>query len=186
MLFRSRAAALDSGDVDVIATSDSAVVGEYDPDNGSTKDVTFIAQSQYSETNYILLHLSKPGPLQSKEVRCALWQAIDKQDAIDTIANGYGQVANGPFSPGQEGNLADNGALPYDPEAAAAAIADYEAANGPITINYSTTTGIPNSGVCSPPPTTANGSSFARRIYSTTRHPLRTRSQLLHYCASPR
>lgn len=135
-----RAAALESGDVDIIATSDSAVVSEYDPNFGSDSTFNLTLQAEYSETNYVLFHLSKPGPLQSKEVRCALLQAIDKQDLIDTVANGYPKPANGPFSPGQEGNLADNGSLPYDPEAAAAAIADYEAANGPITINYSTTT----------------------------------------------
>jgi len=124
----------------MIATSDAAVVSEYDPDFGSESTFNLTLQAQYSETNYVLFHLSKPGPLQSKDVRCALLQAIDKQDLIDTVANGYSTPANGPFSPGQEGNLADNGALPYDPEAAAAAIADYEAANGPVTINYSTTT----------------------------------------------
>jgi peptide/nickel transport system substrate-binding protein len=135
-----RAQALESGDVDMIATSDAAVVSEYDPNFGADSTFNLTLQAEYSETNYVLFHLSKPGPLQSKEVRCALLQALDKQDLIDTVANGYPQVANGPFSPGQEGNLADNGSLPYDPEAAAAAIAEYEAANGPITINYSTTT----------------------------------------------
>ncbi|MEY4605931.1 MAG: hypothetical protein RLY45_691 [Actinomycetota bacterium] len=135
-----RAAALESGDVDLISTSDAAVVSEYDPGFGATTDFNFLLQAQYSETNYILLHLSKPGPLQSKEVRCALHQALDKDDLIATVANGYPAIANGPFSPGQEGNLADNGAPTYDPDAAAAAIAAYEAANGEITINYSTTT----------------------------------------------
>ncbi|MFM7870832.1 MAG: ABC transporter substrate-binding protein, partial [Actinomycetota bacterium] len=112
-----RAAALESGDVDMIATSDSAVVSEYDPNVGGNTDFNMTLQAEFSETNYILFHLSKPGPLQSKEVRCALGQAIDKEDLIATVANGYPAIANGPFSPGQEGNLADNGSLPYDPEA---------------------------------------------------------------------
>ncbi len=135
------AEALESGDVDIIASSDAAVVSEYDADfSGYDGDMVMTRQAEYSETNYILLHLSKEGPLQDKSVRCALAQAVDKPDLIDTIANGYPAVANGPFSPGQEGHLADNGSLPYDAEAAAAAIAEYEAANGEITINYSTTT----------------------------------------------
>ena len=138
---QTRAAALESGDVDMIATSDGNVVSQYDTDfSGYDGDFVLTKQAQYSETNYILMHLSKPGPLQDQSVRCALLQAIDKQDLIDTLGSGYGTPANGPFSPGQEGNLADNGSLPYDPEAAAAAIEAYEAANGPVTINYSTAT----------------------------------------------
>jgi peptide/nickel transport system substrate-binding protein len=131
-----RATALESGDVDLISTSDGAVISDFD---GNT-DYNLILQQDFAETNYILLHLSKAGPLQSREVRCALLQAIDKVDIIDVIANGYLDPANGPFSPGQEGYLDDNGSLPYDPDAAAAAIETYEAANGPVTVNYSTTT----------------------------------------------
>lgn len=131
-----RATALEAGDVDLIATSDASVISDFE-DNA---DFPTILQQEYSETNYILLHLSKPGPLQSKEVRCALEQAIDKVDLIDAISNGYLDPANGMFSPGQEGSLADNGGVQYDPEAAAAAIEAYEAANGPVEIIYSTTT----------------------------------------------
>lgn len=136
-----RAEALEAGDVDLIATSNSATVADYDSSfSGYDGPMQLHLQAEYSETNYILMHLSKEGPLQDQSVRCALAQAIDKQDLIDTISAGYPRVANGPFSPGQEGYLDDNGSLPYDPQAAADAIAAYEAANGPITINYSTTT----------------------------------------------
>jgi peptide/nickel transport system substrate-binding protein len=131
-----RANALESGEVDVIATSDGAVVSDFE----GNEEFPTVLQQEYGETNYILLHLSKVGPLQSKEVRCALTQAIDKDDLNETISNGYLEIANGPFSPGQEGYLADNGSPSFDPEAAAAAIEAYEAANGPVTINYSTTT----------------------------------------------
>lgn len=130
-----RVTALKSGDLDMLSTSDSGVLLELEGD----EEFPTLLQAQYGETNYILMHLTKPY-LADKSVRCALLQAVDKQDLIDTIDGGNGQVANGPFSPGQEGYLEDNGSLPYDPEAAAAAIADYEAANGDITINYSTTT----------------------------------------------
>jgi ABC-type transport system substrate-binding protein len=74
-------------------------------------------------------------------VRCALTQAIDKVDLINTVAGGILDPSNGPFSPGQEGFLEDSGALPYDPDAAAAAIAEYEAETGSqVNIIYSTTT----------------------------------------------
>ena len=129
-----RAQALESGDVDMIATSDNNVIVDY-VDN---PDFPMVLQNQYAETNYWLLHLTIP-PLDNRDVRCALQQAIDKADYIDVANSGYGEPANAPFSPGQEGYLADNGGPEYDPEAASAAIEAYEAANGPITINYSTT-----------------------------------------------
>jgi peptide/nickel transport system substrate-binding protein len=133
--------ALESGDIDMMASSDGAVLSEL-IDNA---DFNYLAQDQYSETNYILLHLSKPGsPLANRDVRCALWQAIDAQDMNEVVYNGFLQVANGPFSPGQEGYVEDNGSPQYDPEAATAAIAEYEAANGEIAINFSTTTSATN------------------------------------------
>lgn len=131
----TRLAALQGGDLDLMATSDASVLA----DIAGNEDFPTLLQNQYGETNYILLHLTKPY-LADQSVRCAMLQAIDKVDLIDVIAKGNADPANGPFSPGQEGFLEDNGSLPYDPDAAAAAIEAYEAANGPLTINYSTTT----------------------------------------------
>ncbi len=128
-----RSQALLSGDVDLIATSDPSVVGPL----SENADVTTLLQNVQTETGYIMFHLTQP-QFQSREVRCALNQAIDKQDLINTIYSGYALPSNGPFTPGQDGFLEDNGALPTDVDAAAAAIEAYEAANGPLTINYST------------------------------------------------
>ncbi len=130
-----RAQALEAGDVDLIATSDSKVVGQYADNPG---DFVMLQQDVRTETNYAMFHLTVP-QLQSREVRCALVQAVDKQDFIDVIYGGFGRPANGPFSPGEDGYLEDTGLPEYDPDAARAAIEDYEAANGPVTINYSTT-----------------------------------------------
>lgn len=132
---QTRGQALRAGDVDLIATSDPNVIKEFDGD----ADFNLADQNRYGETGYVMFHLAKEGPLQDQSVRCALGQAVDKLDAIEVLSSGYVDPANGPFSPGQEGYLEDNGSLPYDPDAAAAAIEAYEAANGPITINYSTT-----------------------------------------------
>ena len=133
-----RATALRSGDLTMTSTSDASVLLDFEGDS----DFPTLLQNQYGETNYIMFHLTKP--YLSKEVRCALYQAVDKQDLIDVIAGGNADVSNGPFSPGQEGFLTDNGSLPFDPDAAAAAIAEWEAANGELTINYSTTTTATN------------------------------------------
>jgi ABC-type transport system substrate-binding protein len=127
-----RAQALDSGDVDLIATADGDTVSRY----VGSKDPVLLQQNTYVETNYVMFHLTKP-QLMDQSVRCALVQAVDRQDLVDAVQAGFPKVANGPFSPGQDGYLQDTGLPPYDPEAAKAAIAAYEAKNGPVTINYS-------------------------------------------------
>lgn len=130
-----RAQALESGEADLIATSDGSVISNYSDTDG----YELVLQDNLVETSYVLFHLSKEGPLRSRDVRCALNQAIDKVDMISAVEAGFNDPANGPFSPGQEGYLEDNGLLDYDPAAAAAAIEAYEADHGPVTISYSTT-----------------------------------------------
>ena len=129
-----RQQALESGDVDMIATADPTVVG---PLSENTDFVTLL-QNVLTETAYVMLHLTKP-QLQSREVRCALIQAVDQEDLINTVYAGYPQPSHGPFTPGQDGYLEDTGLPQYDPEAARAAIETWEAENGPLAINYSTT-----------------------------------------------
>lgn len=130
-----REQALTSGDVDMISTSDGSVVQELSSDS----EFRTLVQDRYAETNYILLHVGKPdSPLNSQQVRCALLQAVDREQLTDMMTDGFNEVANGPFSPGQEGYLEDNGLPPYDPDAAAAAIEAYEADHGPVSLRYST------------------------------------------------
>jgi len=131
---QTRQAALESGEVDLIATADPTVVG---PLSENDSFVTLL-QNVLTETDYVMLHLTKP-QFQSRDVRCALVQAIDKQDLIDVVFAGYAQPSNGPFTPGQDGYLEDTGLPEYDPDAARAAIEAWEAENGPLTIAYSTT-----------------------------------------------
>jgi ABC-type transport system substrate-binding protein len=131
---QARRAALEAGDVDLLATADPTVVGPLQENS----DFVTLVQNIQSETAYVMLHLTKP-QFQSREVRCALIQAVDKEDLINTVYGGYPEPSNGPFTPGQDGYLEDTGLPEYDPEAAAAAIEEWEAANGPVTINYSTT-----------------------------------------------
>ena len=130
-----RAQALESGDVDMIATSDDNVVVDY-VDN---PDFPMVLQDAVRRDELLAVapHACRRSTTATCAARCQ--QAIDKADYIDVVYGGFGEPANGPFSPGQEGYLDDNGGPEYDPEAAAAAIEEYEAANGPITINYSTT-----------------------------------------------
>ena len=122
----TRQQALESGDVDLISTSSANSVAEL-----RTKADKFpmLEQTKGVETFYVLMHLTKE-QLKSRDLRCAMAQAIDKQALIDLTGGGILTPANGPFSPGQEGYLEDNGSLPYDPAAAKAGVDAYKAANG--------------------------------------------------------
>ena len=79
-----------------------------------------LEQKDYAETNYVLLNVGQAGsPLQDQRVRCALAAAIDRKELVDVVAGGFPKVANGPFSPGQDGYLDDTGCPKYDPAEAA-------------------------------------------------------------------
>ncbi len=126
--------ALNSGDIDVFADSNSSVIA--DVINAGT--TTIAKQDKFGETNYLLVDTVKPGPYQDARVRCALSMAIDRQELIDLTGGGLLQVANSVFSPGQEGYLADNGfKTDQDIEGAKALIADYQKDHpGPVAITY--------------------------------------------------
>ena len=127
--------ALQNGELDIFSTSAAQVISDFreDPENFPMSE-----QTDFVETNYILIDLAKPGPTADARVRCALSMAIDRQEVIDLTEGGLTEVANGLFSPGQEGYLEDNG---FDPaqniEAAQALIDDYKADNpGDVNVTY--------------------------------------------------
>ena len=59
-----RAAGPEVGDVDLIATSDPSVVGQY----VTPRDLVMLQQNSSRETNYVMFHLTQP-QFQSREVR---------------------------------------------------------------------------------------------------------------------
>ncbi|MFM2071608.1 MAG: hypothetical protein RLZZ623_1871 [Actinomycetota bacterium] len=138
--------ALENGDIDIFSTSSAVVISKF---RAEADKFPMTEQNTLTETNYILIDLDKPGPLQDERVRCALARAINAQELIDLTADGILQVANGLFSPGQEGYMEDNGtANVQDIEGAKALIAAYQKDNpGDITVNYGTTVSAINAQV---------------------------------------
>ena len=65
-------------------------------------------------------------PLADQNVRCGLTAATDTKTLGDAIYAGQFPVANGPFSPGQQGYLDDNGNQKYDPAKAKELIGDVD------------------------------------------------------------
>ena len=127
-------AALQSGDIDMFSDSSAEVVSDFQ----GNADFTTTVQTDYASTNFLLIDTNKPGPYQDARVRCALSMAIDRQEIIDLTQAGKLKVANGLFSPGQEGHLDDNGFNPaQDIDGAKALIADYQKDHpGPIAVTY--------------------------------------------------
>ena len=127
--------ALQAGSIDIFSTSSAMVIADLrkTPDQFPMSE-----QTDYTETNYILIDLAKPGPTADERLRCALSKAIDRQELIDLTAGGILKPANGLFSPGQEGYLEDNGlSTEQDIEGAKALIADYQKDHpGPISVTY--------------------------------------------------
>jgi peptide/nickel transport system substrate-binding protein len=104
-------------------------------------------QNTYTETNYILIDLAKPGPTSDARVRCALSKAINRQEIIDLADGGILRPANGLFSPGQEGYLDDNGfSVEQDIEGAKALIEEYKKDTGAksVEVTYGHTVDVIN------------------------------------------
>jgi peptide/nickel transport system substrate-binding protein len=125
---QTAAEALVAGDIDFTSTGYSAVIADFRDD---AQGMVLSEKAEYGSTTYLMIDLDKAGPLQDRDVRCALSLAVDRPEMNELINAGVTTPANGLFSPGQEGHLADNGlSLDRDVEAAAAAIAAYEAETG--------------------------------------------------------
>ena len=92
--------ALEDGNVDIFSTSAAQVISNM---REQADAFPMIEQTDYTETNYLLIDLAKPGPTSDARVRCALSKAIDRQELNDLTAGGILNIANGLFSPGQEG-----------------------------------------------------------------------------------
>ena len=121
------ASALESGDIDIFGTSSARVISDF-RDNG---EFAMYDQGELGETNYILIDLSKDNALADERVRCALSMAINRVELIEATSGGILEPANGPFSPGQQGYLADNGlVMEQDLDTAAAMIEEYETETG--------------------------------------------------------
>lgn len=128
--------ALQSGDIQVFSTSASLVVANF---RDMADEFPMAEQSQRTETNYGLMNLNVP-VLQDKRVRCALSMAIDREEYVDTLDYGITTIANGLFSPGQEGYLDDNGfSTERNVEEAKRLIDEYETETGTqVTVNWGT------------------------------------------------
>ena len=141
----ARINALQSGQVNLAHTSSGSLITRLREQADSGRLATTESDT-FGETSYILLN-NDSGPesesnpaIQDVNVRRAMAMAVDFGQIRDTIGKGVADLANGPFPPGTIGYLEDSGYPTYDPEEAKRLITEYEAENGPVQVQFSTTT----------------------------------------------
>ncbi len=117
--------------MDIFSTSASQVISDL-RDEGSK--IGLREQSKYGDTYYLLIDTTKK-PMDDPRVRCALSDAIDRTELNDLVGAGLPQIANGVFSPGQEGYLDDNGqSTKQDLDTAKQLIDEYKQATGATSV----------------------------------------------------
>jgi 4-phytase/acid phosphatase/peptide/nickel transport system substrate-binding protein len=117
--------ATKSGQLDVLVTDN----GQNIKDFKSNKSFSYTEQKLYGESTYLLLNLSQP-ILQDQNIRCGLTAATNTKTLTDALTQGQFAPANGPFAPGQQGYLDDNGNQRYDPAMAKQLIKAWSDAHG--------------------------------------------------------
>jgi peptide/nickel transport system substrate-binding protein len=131
---QSRVNALLDGTVDMIHTAN----GEFIADLREEDSIVLEETDTFGETNYLLLNNRDP-IIQDERVRRALALATDNESLSRDRSAGVSPPANGPYSPSQVGYLDDTGYPAFNLEEAIALVEEYEAENGPLTIQFDTT-----------------------------------------------
>ena len=126
--------ALQDGNIDIFSTSSAQVIADF---RKTPDKYPMVEQTNYTETNYILIDLAKKdSPTADARVRCALSKAIDRSELNDLTEGGILKIANGLFSPGQEGYLDDNGFnTAQDIDGAKKLIDGYKAKTGATSVD---------------------------------------------------
>ena len=132
---QSRTSGLESGQFDIIHTANADEIARLQ----SNKDLVALTANEFGETSYTLLNvgsgtnaafskafgLPEPAPMDpdginannplvNKNCRIALAHAVDRDRLAKERNAGLAEAANGPFSPGQFGHLADSGYPKFD------------------------------------------------------------------------
>jgi len=115
-----------AGELDMVTVSNPALLAGVE----SNPNLEIIRQRQ-NVYYFVVLNQNDPR-LQDVRVRQALLHAIDRQAIIDSVLQGYGEIATGPIAPLLQAFYTDDVATyPYDPERARALLEEAGWTPGP-------------------------------------------------------
>ncbi len=132
----ARASSLRSGTLDMAGFD---APSDFDKNDRQGVIVWKDTRTETPET-FIMLNTMQP-PLDDVSVRTALAHATDKETINQVIHDGRREIANGPYRPSSPW-YAETDYPQYDPDSARALVEQYEAENGPITIQLWQAQGI--------------------------------------------
>lgn len=128
----ARDQALRAGDIDAYSVPGDAQLLEYLAD-----DSISVYQSPLGGNEAVIMPNTNNPPLDDVRIRRALVQAIDRDLLIDTFRSGLTQKASSFIEPASRWYAEPTNFPDFDLEAAAAAVAEYEAENGPAEFTLS-------------------------------------------------
>lgn len=129
----SRAAALESGDVDLILTQDPESVKKFRSTRGIVQVEDFAA-----EETFAMLNMAK-APFDNIHARKALAHATNRQAVNEAVGGGIQKDADQPYTEDERYYLEDSGYPPYDPDKAREEVAAYTAETGqPLAFTITT------------------------------------------------
>jgi peptide/nickel transport system substrate-binding protein len=129
----ARRDALEAGDVDMIHTNASADLIEVGADGSGTPDGFQVVFDGSAGDEQLVMLNTQSGPTADLDVRRALALATDREALVDSLYDGYFDVADGPF---RESSFwwSDSGFPAHDPDEAARLVEEWEADNGSLSI----------------------------------------------------
>ena len=136
----ARIAALQQGDINVMHTSTSADMADTLPQLRDGGLINLLVSDERTEVAYVMMN-SSAAPLDDRDTRLAIAQAIDRDELNERANRGFPTVAEGPFASGVLGHLDDPGFPAYDPQAAKAHVDAMKAAGRDTELSLLTSAG---------------------------------------------
>ena len=125
-----RVNALESGQLDMMHTSDTEQMADRLRPLAETGDIEVVESDKFGEVGYTMLNVSKP-PFDNKNARLAVAHAVDREFLTEVRGGGIGVTANDPFAEDVIGHLGEEAGFPeFDVEKAREFAAAYEQETG--------------------------------------------------------
>ena len=139
---QARAQSLETGEIDIMHTTNTPTIVDF-REQAAAGEVQIVEDRGEGEESFVMFNLDAP-PLDDVRVRRGLAMATDVETYVALVSQNVPEVATGVFNPRSPWYVETDHPT-YDPEGAAALIAEYEAEVGPVQVTLATTPSPENS-----------------------------------------